>query len=154
MKKFITLTALGLLVLFATAVGEEKPWFDLEKCEFCKAFAAEKGLFEHMATEYHVISNGVVSVTHLGPEFKEAFGRAQAKVGKVVQGMQKGVMPVMCTHCETMGTLFQAGCKQEMVNSRDCIIFVYSSTDSALIAKIQDFGQKSAEALEKMKASK
>jgi hypothetical protein len=154
MRKIITLVVSALLVLFATAVGEEKPWFDMEKCEFCKAFAAEKGLFEHMATEYHVVSNGAVSVTHLGPEFKEAFGRAQAQVVKVVQGMQKGVMPVMCTHCETMGTLFQAGCKQEAVTSRDCIIMIYSSTDTAMIAKIQDFGRKSADALAKMSAAK
>lgn len=154
MKKLTTILMLTLLLCSGAAIGQEKPWFDMEKCAFCKTISAEKGLMDHMTTEYHNISNGTVSVTYIDADFKEAFSRAQTNMGKVVEEMKTGTMPVMCQHCETMGTLFQAGCKQEGVQSRDCIIMVYTGTDSAMVAKIHDFGTKSADALAKMKTAK
>ena len=36
---------IALLVLFSMTVAEEKPWFDMEKCELCKPYMDVPGFF-------------------------------------------------------------------------------------------------------------
>ncbi len=84
MKKLLMLTlaitlciGLGISMTQAGDAAEAK-WFDLENCAMCTGMMAEKGLMENMTWEQHNISNGILSVATVTPEYKEAFGRSCA----------------------------------------------------------------------------
>lgn len=142
----------GLAATLALAQTAEKPWFDMENCAFCKEIAKQPGLMEHMSHEYHNISTGIVSVSYIDGDYKGAFKKAQEGMMAVAQNMKPGQMPAMCQHCSMIGEFMMKGVKMDEVQSKDCIIFIYSSTDSATVAQIQEFGRRSAEEGAKIKA--
>lgn len=143
---------IAVVLCSGVMVAQEKPWFDTQNCAFCKLFAAEPGLLDHMTNEYHNISDGMLSITHIDKGYDDAFKRAQSGIGKIVQEMQTGKMPAyVCPHCSMIGQFTMMGVKQEQVNSSYGIITLYQSSDSVMVAKVQDFGKRSAEELAKSK---
>jgi hypothetical protein len=150
MKKLITLTAICCLALFAVAIGVEKPWFDMQNCDFCKVFTAEKGLMEHTQMEFHPIANGVAQMTWVAPEYKEACTRAQANAMKLAEAIQKGEKHTVCQFCENLGSFMQGGCKKDEFTSRDATVTVFSSTDPTMVTKMHDWAKKTTEAMAKM----
>ncbi|PWU19351.1 MAG: hypothetical protein C5B50_06780 [Verrucomicrobia bacterium] len=139
---FFTLTAFT----FTTAAADE-PWFDLEKCGFCKALASQPGLLEHMKTEYHDTKTGIISVTYIDKEYEGAFAKGQAGIRQVVADKMAGKPVVACRHCAAIGEFYQMGLMPESIKSEKCIIVIYSSTEPATVTKLQEFGKKSNEAL-------
>ncbi len=156
MRHTRTLSMSVILLLVGTVTfAQEKPWFDSVNCAFCKLFAAQPGLLDHMTTEYHNISDGLVSVTHIDKGYEDGFKKAQAGIGNVLREMQTtGKMPYSCPHCTMIGEFQMSGVRMEAVNSDYGIINLYTSSDTAMVAKIQDFGKRSAEAQAKAKESK
>jgi hypothetical protein len=150
MKKLITFTALCLFVLSAAVIGVEKPWIDMQNCDFCKVFTAEKGLMEHTQMEFHPVANGVAQMTWVDKEYKEAFGRAMSSCMAMSEAMKKGEKHTVCQFCETRGSLMQAGCKMDNFTSRDAMVTVFSSTDPAMVTKMHDWAKKTNEAMAKM----
>ncbi len=143
--------ALTAVVAFAfIAKAADEPWFDLEKCAFCKTLAAQPGLLEHMKTEYHNTKTGIVSVTYIDKAYEPAFAKAQESMGKVVADLSAGKEVEMCKHCSTIGSFYAMGLMPETIKSDKCIISIYSSPDAAVVTKLQDFGKKSNEALAEM----
>jgi len=143
--------ALTAVVAFAfIAKAADEPWFDLEKCAFCKEFAKQPGLLEHMKTEYHNTKTGIVSVTYIDKEYEPAFAKAQQGMGPVVADKMAGKPVYSCKHCTTIGEFYQMGIDTESIKSDKCIIVIYSSPDAAVVTKLQDFGKKSNEALAEM----
>ena len=63
MKTLTTALVCAVLILAGTVAADDKPWFDMEGCAFCKQIGAEKGLAEHMRHEYHHLTNGLLSIT-------------------------------------------------------------------------------------------
>ena len=58
-KSAILLIGLIALICSAASAGD-LPWFDMEKCAFCKHITAEEGLMEHLNFEYHNHSKGLI----------------------------------------------------------------------------------------------
>jgi hypothetical protein len=152
MRRSLLVVMASIAILALAVVAEDSPWFDLKKCEFCNKLAAQPGLIEHMNTEYHNLHNGTLSVTHIDKDFLPAFHKAQEAMRPVVQDLQAGKQVYTCPHCTTLGMLMMSGVIPDQVDRGESIIVVYTSSDSTMIAKIQDFGKKSAEALAAMTA--
>ena len=150
MRKTLFAAAIMIMAVAFIATAADEPWFDLKKCAFCKTLADQPGLIDHMKTEYHNLHNGMMSITHIDKEYQAAFAKAQEAMKPVIKDLQAGKPVYTCRHCTTLGSLMMAGVIPDEVKRGDDIIVVYTSNDSTMVAKIQDFGQKSADAFEQM----
>ncbi len=152
MRRTLLVVMASVSLLTLAAVAEESPWFDLEKCEFCNKLAAQPGLVEHMKSEYHNLHNGTLSITHIEKDFIPVFHKAQIAMQSVVKDLRAGKQVYTCPHCTTLGQLMMSGVMPDQIDRGESIIVVYTSSDSTMVAKIQDFGKKSAEAMAAMTA--
>ena len=144
----VAVSVMALLTMFA--LGQEKPWFDIKQCAFCQQFGKEPGLLQHMHTEYHNISDGIVSFTHIDTGYEDAFQRAQVGVGSVLKEMRTtGKVPYMCEHCSMLGKFTMAGVRQELVPTNYGSVVIFTSPDSSMVSELQHFGKRSNEELVK-----
>ena len=139
MKKTIIL----LMILLAVGVqaGEKAPWVDMVNCPICNNVTAEKGLSQNMNWEHHLTATGMISVFTIKPDFQPKFDRAKAgmleKIGEVLNGEELKI----CGYCTSVTTLLKEGAKSENIVTHSGDVFVISSTDEAMIAKIHTHGQ-------------
>lgn len=147
MRKALLITVAVLFAMSFVASAADEPWFDLKKCAFCKTLADQPGLIDHMKTEYHNLHNGMMSITHIDKEYQPAFVKAQEAMKPVIADLQAGKPVYTCQHCTTLGALMMAGVIPDEIRSGENIMVVYTSNDTAMVTKIQDFGRKSAEGL-------
>ena len=125
----------------------------MKNCAFCQQIDAQPGLAQHMTNEYHNLSNGYLSITHVDAEYQDAFKKAQAGMGKVVADMQAtGKMPPMCQHCTKYGEFLQAGVQEHSVHTSFGDIYMMMSSDTAMVTKLQAFSARCGEECAKMKA--
>jgi len=154
MKKWVLTAALVCLVavpVLASPTGE-KPWFDMQNCIMCKSMTAEKGLMEHMTWDTYVTATGMVGVCTVDPAYKEAFARAGAKMEATMKDLAAGkVTGPLCGFCTSYGELMKAGAKSDMFTTPTGDVSVLSSTDPAVIAKIQAHAKRTQEEMAKMK---
>jgi len=154
MKKWVLMVALVCVVAVPVLASPttEKPWFDMQNCAMCKSMTAEKGLLEHTTMDTYVTSTGMVSVCTVDPAYKEAFARAGAKMMATMKDLESGkdVGP-LCGFCTSYGELMKAGAKSDMFNTATGDVSVLSSTDPAVIAKIQAHAKRTQDEMAKMK---
>jgi hypothetical protein len=153
MRRHLTLALLAAVGYVLSVTAAEEPWFDLDKCMFCKAFASEPGLLDHMKTEYHDTKTGIISVTYIDKNYEAAFKKAQAGVGQVVADKVAGKPIVACKHCAGIGEFYTMGLG-ETIKSEKCIIVIYSSSDPAVVSKLQDFAKKTNAAFAELAKNK
>ena len=146
MRKIFCIAVMMLLSIAFIATASDEPWVDLKKCAFCRTLSDQPGLIEHMKTEYHNLHNGTMSITHIDKEYQAAFAKAQEAMRPVVRDLQAGKQIYTCPHCTTIGSLMMSGVIPDQILSGDNTIVVYTSSDSTMVKKIQEFGQKSADA--------
>jgi hypothetical protein len=147
MRRNLLLALTAVVALAFVAQAADEPWFDMEKCGFCKTIAAQPGLLDHMKTEYHNTQNGIISVTYLDKAYEPAFAKAQENMKPVIADVMAGKPVEICKHCSTIGGFYQMGIMPDTIKSEKCIIVVYSSPDADKVAKLQDFAKKSNAAL-------
>ncbi|MDZ4723382.1 MAG: hypothetical protein SGI97_05715 [candidate division Zixibacteria bacterium] len=145
MRKILAIAALviaaGMMVM-----ADEKPWLDLENCAYCKQFTAQPGLMEHCHHEYHNISNGVVSIFTVEKDYQDKMAAAMLGMQKVGEDIGKGTgaVPVLCGHCEAYGKFMMSGkVNSEEVKSGLMTMALMTSSDSATVAELHAFGEKS-----------
>jgi hypothetical protein len=145
MHRNLTLALLAAVGCAFSVNAAEEPWLDLDKCMFCKAFASQPGLLDHMKTEYHDTRTGIISVTYIDKDYEDAFKKAQAGISQVVADKVAGKPIVACKHCAGIGEFSSMGLA-EPIKSEKCTIVIYSSSDPAVVARLQDFARKTNEA--------
>jgi hypothetical protein len=150
-----TLLAAALMLLMVSSLGaDDKPWFDMENCAFCRHLVNEPGLMDHMQWEYHLLTDGMLSITHVEEGYEEAYVRAQKNMEKTGQEMLKtGDMPPMCGHCEAYGNLMMTGVKPQHVRSEFGDIVIWTSDDSTVVRKLHRFAKRNIEELAKLEAA-
>jgi hypothetical protein len=155
MRKTIV-AALALVVIAAglLVAQEEKPWFDMKNCAFCKEIDAQPGLADHMRHDYFNVSNGIMSVSHIDKEYWPVFERAQAGIAKVVEGMQAGQMSPMCQHCTLIGKFHMAGVKFEEFKPDFGIVMLWTSPDTAMVTRLHAFADRNNTEFAKWKADR
>lgn len=156
-----TVAAIALLLLGAAflAAGEqaektgEMGWFDLQNCAFCKHLAKDPHLMENVKWEHHDISNGVVTITVVAPEYKKAYMEAETAMMDLGKKMETGeVNPMevpMCGHCQTWGKLIMMGSKVDHVAGELAEVVIMTSDKPELVAEIKAFAQKNREEMAK-----
>jgi hypothetical protein len=155
MKK-VMLVTLAVLALAAAAFASDestaKPWFDLEKCGFCKAFAAQPGLLDNMKHHSYDVNNGVLMVNQIPKEFQPAFKIAQADMQKVVADLQAGKDIYKCEHCTQIGEFYKMNVRAEEIHADFGDIVLMTSSDPAVVTKLQAFGARNNQEIAKFEA--
>jgi len=150
MKTLTIALACAVLILAASVSADDKLWFDMEGCAFCKEIGAEKGLAEHMHHEYHHLTNGLLSITMVDEEYHDAYMRSQNAMQKVAEGMAGGEMPSMCGHCSSYGEFMMAGVSPQYVKSEVGDILVWTSDDPEMVKKLHAFGDRTVKEMAAM----
>ena len=152
--KRIVLYAVTALVLVIPvgAVAGETPWFDLEGCAMCKNMVAEEGLMEHMEWENFVVTNGMMSITVVDPDYEEAFERSMAAMEATGMKMMSGEEMYLCGFCQSYGSLHMAGATVENIDTKFGSVSLVTSDDPALVKMIQAHAETTISEYEKMMA--
>jgi len=153
MKKLLMLTlAITLFIGSGMVQADEAKWFDMENCAMCSGMMAEKGLMEHMNWEQHNISNGVISVATVTPEFMEAFGRSCAARDAQGAKLMAGEKMDLCGSCSSLASLFPKGLQHEKVDTKDGNITLFTSDNPEIVKELHAWADKNAEEMKKMMA--
>jgi hypothetical protein len=157
MKKLAIASVVMLFVLlgFAMLAAQEKPWFDMENCAFCKTLTAEEGLMDHFKKwEHHNVDNGSVSISVVDKEYVPAFKRAMHNMEEVSKKLQQGEMLPMCGMCEAYGELMQMGAKWDEVESDDIFVSLIYSDKADVVAAIHAMTDRTNAEMKKMEQEK
>ena len=153
----IALLFVGTALLVAADQAKEPGeamWFDLENCAFCKHLTKDPQLMQNMSWEHHDISNGVVTITVVKPEFKKAYKEAEAAMMELGKKMEAGeVNPAevkMCGHCQHYGKLVAMGAKMEHVQGKYADVTLMTSDKPELVKEIKGFAQRNRDEMAKM----
>jgi len=157
--KRTTLLVVGLLIAGLTVAyageGTEAPWFDMENCAFCKNVVAEPGLLEAMTWKNYDITSGVMTVTTVKPDHKEAYMRAHRKMEELGTKMMNGeVNPTtvkMCGHCQAYGAFMMKGVVFDYVQADFGDVVLMTSASPETVAEIRQFAKRNEEETKKMK---
>jgi hypothetical protein len=158
---------LGLMLVLTVAVSasgqEEKAvtgpqWFDLENCAFCKQLSAHEGLMDHVTWEYHDVANGMMNITTVHPDYKEAYLKAQHDMQVISSDLAAGKRTMadtpMCGHCLAYGMLMMSGVKMEYVDGKTAGVLLMTSDNPETVKKIKEFAERNRTELATMQAAK
>lgn len=152
-RRILYLSAVAVLLVSITLfAADEKPWFDMKNCDFCVHLTKDPHLLDNMCWNHYDISNGVMNVTTVKPEFKESYLKAQKAMEELGDAMMKGKTDVkMCGSCEFYGKLIQMGAKFEMVETDASYILLITSDNPKTIEAIKEYGKRNRDEMAKMK---
>jgi hypothetical protein len=151
-KAFTLVVFTAILIVFFSMLwaGDERPWFDLENCEFCKHLMKDPELLNNSDWEHHKIDNGLVTVTTVRDEYMPSFLEAMEHMQETADRLMKGEQVYMCGMCEAMGALMMKGVKWDMVQTNHGSIDIMTSDDPELVKEIHAFADKTEAEMAKM----
>ncbi len=139
MKKLFVLSFVALLLVAAGSsfAGDEKPFFDMVNCTFCKHLMDDPQLMPNLAWEHFKIANGLVTMTTVEDDaLMPAYKACCAKMEEAGKQMQTGQMLPMCGMCTQMGTLIMKGVKWEQFTSKHGDISLMTSDNPEVVKEI------------------
>ena len=154
MKKIgILFTVLVVILVMATfGTAEDKVWFDMENCDFCGSMS--KNMMDNMTHEQHRLSNGVMVLATVPPEFKEEFAKSMVAMEQLGKDMESGkVDPTTvktCGHCDYYGMMMQKGASFEHVSSVLAEIDLITSDDPEVKKMIMTYADNNDQAMAEM----
>ena len=152
MKKIGALiTALLLLCLMAVfAETVEEPWFDMENCDFCSMMSKE--LVANMTWDQYDVSNGLLILTRVKPEYKQEYLDAMKKMEQLGLDMMAGKKTdvKMCRHCQYYGEMMEAGAKFEHIATDVGDIDLITSDNEEILKMIRTYAKNNDEAMARM----
>jgi hypothetical protein len=134
---------------FMATAGDEKPWFDMQKCEMCKPLIEHPGLMENTTWEQHSISNGIINVTTIKSEFMSAYEKARVKMHAVNERLMKGDRVGLCGMCTSLSDILVKGVNSEHIDTRHGDVHLFTSDDPKIVGKLQDWGKRVKTEMEK-----
>lgn len=118
------------------------PWFDLKNCAMCKCMA-EEGLMESIKCETHVISNGMLMVSVIPSDKREAFAKCEKEMQATAEKLTSGEKMPLCGFCQSYGELMQAGAKEQEIKSEGGVsIHLLTSDNPETVKKIHEHAKK------------
>jgi hypothetical protein len=143
MKAILSLSALAVAAaasLAWAATSADQFQEEMKKCTVCKIMVEEPGLMESMTWECHKIGAGMLCVASVPKDKKETYDAVHKKmmeaVAQVTADKAAGKTVDLCGFCKSMGELEQAGAKSETIDTKTGSIYLVTSTDPAILAKI------------------
>lgn len=144
----VLIVSLALLVVTS---ADEKPWFDMENCAFCKNLKAEEGLMDNITKwEHHNVKNGTVSITVVNKEYLPAYKRAMDGMEKTSQRMEAGEQLPMCGMCEAYGAAMMKGAQWDEIQSGNTFVSIMYSSEPEVISEIHALTDRTNQEMEKM----
>jgi hypothetical protein len=125
--------------LFTTINAQQttdKPWFDLENCAFCKNMSSQPGLMENMQCDTIKIENGMLMISIIPEEFKEAMAKANKGMEATVRQLESGKQLPLCGFCECFGNLMMRGTKLEKKQGEHSEVTMLTSNDPEIVQQI------------------
>ena len=139
----------------AASGSEETAWFDMKNCGFCKHLTKNDKLMDNMTWEHHEISDGLLTITTVKPEFKAAYMEAQAGMMKLAKKLDSGELQMadvkLCNHCRHYGELVSLGAKVDYVQGEAAEVTLMTSDNPETQKKIKDFCKRNQVELAKWK---
>ncbi len=145
-----------VVLLFAALLyaADEKPWFDMKNCEFCKNLLDDPKLLDNMTWKIYDISDGILTVSTVKPEYQKSYDKASKAMETIGMKMMSGeINPMdvkMCGSCEYYGKLMMMGAKMETIKTDNGDITLMRSDKPELVKMIQEYGHRSNEAMAEM----
>ena len=141
-----------MLVACVVVLAQERSWFDMKNCEFCKPWSTPE-MLKNTTHEQYGIANGAMMITNFNPNFRDAYKKASAEMGVLSQRAAKGEKVYMCGSCETMGSFFMRGAQVQELMVNNGAIMLMTSSDTSLVNDIHNWVQKNIEEEKKLKAA-
>ena len=151
-KLLVIALAIMAIALIAVAVAQEKPWYDMKNCEFCKPWSTPV-MMKNCTWDQREISNGVMTVGLFPESFRDTYKKASAQMEALSEKAVFGEKIQMCGSCETMGSFFMRGAKMEEVPTKSGVVQLMTASDSTLVADMHKWAQRNAQEEKKMKAA-
>jgi len=117
-------------------------WFDMENCPICKCMAAEKGLMESIKWETHLIDNGMISITTVPSDKKEAMAKCEKEMKAAIDKVKAGEKMPLCGFCTSYAALIEAGAKEQEIKTETGTVSLMTSDKPEVVKKIQDHAKK------------
>jgi hypothetical protein len=150
MKTLLSVALAFMLVVGIANASDTDSWFDMQNCEICVSMTENPELMMNMSWDHHDISNGMVSITNVKPEFLDAYKKAHAKMETVIERIQAGEQVNMCNMCKGISEYAMAGAKMETVESNNVIVGLTTSDDPAIVSKIHAWADRTRTEMKKM----
>lgn len=149
-QKLILVCFFALFLMTAVTIFAGDAWFDMENCSMCKPMMDKPGLMENMTWEQYDISNGVVGVTTVAAEFKDAFKSCHTEMMAISEKLMAGEEMPLCGSCVTFGGLVGKGMHIENVPTSNGQITILTADNDELVAEIKAWSSKNKEEMKKM----
>ena len=159
MKMSFTLAMLGLVGWWAAAAyaatSAKDHVAEMKECAVCRFLAEDPDLLRDMTWECHKIKDGMLCVASVPKDMKKKFDAAHKKMMETVAGLaakiQRGEEVKLCSFCQGMGELTQAGAEQETVDTATGSISLVTSRDPTVVSTIHAHADKAKAELESSK---
>ena len=130
-------TAAASLAIAATAEDAQE---QMKKCAVCKFLAEAPDLMATMTWECHKVDAGMLCLATVPKEKKKQYDeihkKMMATVEKIKSDAAAGRDIELCSFCTSMGELEKAGAKEETVDTATGSVYLVTSADPAVVAKI------------------
>jgi len=149
-RRTTTLMLIIVVLAAAAAIAGEAPWFDMDNCAMCKNLSKHEGLLENMSWEQYNISNGIVAVAMVKPDYMKAYRTAHMEMGEVSERLYKGKQLEMCSSCSALGACLMEGASQEYVETSHGDVWIVTSDNKETVAKLQKWSKRNMDEMAKM----
>lgn len=140
-----------IVVLAATAaMAGEGAWFDMENCAMCKNLTMQKGLLENMSWETYDITNGIVAVAVVKPDYVKSYRKAHMGMMKAGEKMGQGEKMEMCGSCSALGMCMMQGVNQEYVETTHGDVWIVTSDKAETVASLQKWSKRNMTEMARM----
>jgi len=152
MRKVVVGLALAALVAMAAVAGagEKSAWMDMENCGMCSPLAAHPELMQNLTWEHHNLSNGIVSVTTVAPDYVKEYRAVSMEMQKAGQKMMQGEKVALCGMCTNLSGVMMKGAMPEYVKTEQGAVMVITSADAEVVAALQKWAKKTNAEMAKM----
>jgi len=149
MKKLILLVALTSFVFAGSVRADDSPWFDMQNCAMCKSMG---DMMNHVTMETHVLSDGMLSLTIVDPDYADKWAKVHQEMGATAQKVMAGEDLYVCNSCKSLLHLMQAGAEVQNVDSpgTHSSMMLVTSDKPELAKMIQDHAKRNIEEMAKM----
>jgi hypothetical protein len=156
MKKLFVLSfvALWLVAAGSSLAQDDKPFFDMVNCAFCKHLMDDPNLMPHTAWEHFKTANGMITVTTVEDDaLLPAYRAMAAKMEETGKLMQTGTMLPMCGMCTEMGTLIMSGAKWEQFTTKHGDVSIMTSDNPEVVKGIHALADRIEVEMKKLEAA-
>ena len=151
-KLLVIAVAIMAVALVAVAVAQEKPWYDMKNCEFCKPWSTPE-MMKNCTFDQVECASGVLTVISFPESFRPSYKAASAQMDAISKKAATGEKIQMCGSCETMGSFFMRGAKMEEIPTKSGVVLLMTASDSTLVGDMHKWAQRNADEEKKMKAA-